>query len=106
MPICETFCGPVSSLHLFEKPAEQHTGSATEAICNWYVENIIKDISGAGVLFAPLHGCFRSTKPVGGYFAQSVTDLRELKAFVRIFGTYGVDKLDSVRKCGTMMWLS
>ncbi|KAL2473933.1 Protein NAP1 [Forsythia ovata] len=96
--LTETFCGPVSSLHLFEKPAEQHTGSATEAVCNWYVENIIKDVSGAGILFAPLHRCFKSTRPVGGYFAQSVTDLRELKAFVRIFGTYGVDRLDRMMK--------
>ncbi|CAA3011100.1 NAP1 [Olea europaea subsp. europaea] len=70
--LTETFCGPLSSLHLFEKPAEQHTGSATEAFC------------------------FKSTRPVGGYFAQSVTALRELKAFVHIFGTYGVDRLDKM----------
>ncbi|CAI9760031.1 unnamed protein product [Fraxinus pennsylvanica] len=96
--LASTFCGPVSSLHLFEKPADRHTGSATEAVCNWYVENIIKDVSGAGILFAPLHRCFKSTRPVGGYFAWSVTDLRELKAFVRIFGTYGVDRLDRMMK--------
>ncbi|KAI5667542.1 hypothetical protein M9H77_17395 [Catharanthus roseus] len=59
--LSETFSGPVSSLHLFEKPAEQHTGSAAEAVCNWYVENIVKDISGAGVLFAALLNCIDTT---------------------------------------------
>ncbi|BFG30306.1 protein NAP1 isoform X2 [Prunus yedoensis var. nudiflora] len=96
--LSEAFSGPVSSLHLFDKPAEPHTGSATEAVCNWYIENIIKDISGAGILFAPIHKCFKSTMPVGGYFADSVTDLKELKAFVRIFGGYGVDRLDRMLK--------
>lgn len=96
--LTEAFSGPVSSLHVFEKPADQHTGSATEAVCNWYIENIIKDISGAGILFAPMHKCFKSSRPVGGYFADSVTDLRELKAFVRIFGGYGVDRLDKMLK--------
>ncbi|KAL6567180.1 histone chaperone [Orobanche gracilis] len=42
--------------------------------------------------------CFKSTRPVGGYFAESVTDLRELKAFVRTFGSYGVDRLDRMLK--------
>ncbi|CAK9187137.1 unnamed protein product [Ilex paraguariensis] len=96
--LTEAFSGPVSSLHLFEKPAEQHTGSATDAVCSWYIENIVKDVSGAGILFAPLHRCFKSTRPVGGYFAESVTDLRELKSFVRIFGGYGVDRLDRLMK--------
>lgn len=96
--LTEVFAGPVSSLHLFEKPAEQHTGSATEAVCNWYIENIVKDTSGAGILFAPIHNCFKSTRPVGGYFAESVTDPRELRAFVRIFGGYGVDRLDKMMK--------
>lgn len=92
--LAEAFSGPVSSLHLFEKPAEQQSGSATEAICNWYVENIVKDISGAGVLYAPIHKCFKSTRPVGVYFAEFVTQVQELQAFVRIFGGYGVDRLD------------
>ncbi|XP_022927151.1 protein NAP1 [Cucurbita moschata] len=96
--LAEACSGPVSSLHSFEKPAEQQTGSATEAVCNWYIENIIKDTSGAGILFAPLHKCFKSTRPVGGYFADSVTDARELQAFVRIFGGYGVDKLERMLK--------
>lgn len=96
--LTEAFCGPVSSLHTFEKPAEQHAGSAIEAVCNWYVENIVKDVSGAGILFAPLHRCFKSTRPVGGYFAEAVTDLRELQAFVRTFGGYGVDRLDRMMK--------
>lgn len=96
--LAETYSGPVSSLQLFEKTAEQQTGLATEAVCNWYIENIVKDVSGAGILFAPLHRCFKSTRPVGGYFAESVTDLRELKAFVRTFGSYGVDRLDRMLK--------
>ncbi|KAK4368300.1 hypothetical protein RND71_012092 [Anisodus tanguticus] len=96
--LTETFCGPVSSLHLFEKVAEQPTGSATETVCNWYIENVVKDVSGAGILFVPRHRCFKSTRPVGGYFAESVTDLRELKAFVRVFGGYGVDRLDRMMK--------
>ncbi|KAE9597309.1 putative nck-associated protein [Lupinus albus] len=96
--LSEAFSGPVSSLHLFEKPTDQHTGSATESVCNWYIENIIKDVSGAGILFVPIHKCFKSTRPVGGYFADSVTDLRELQAFVRIFGGYGVDRLDRMLK--------
>ncbi|KAA3466104.1 protein NAP1 [Gossypium australe] len=80
--LLETFSGPVSSLHLFDRPAEQHTGSATEVVCNWYIENIVKDMSGAGILFTPMHKCFKSTRPVGGYFAESVTDLGELQAFI------------------------
>ncbi|KAM7505667.1 hypothetical protein LguiB_004571 [Lonicera macranthoides] len=97
--LTEAFAGPVSALHLFEKPVEQHTGSATEVVCNWYIENIVKDMSGAGILYAPLNGCFKSTRPVaGGYFAESVTDLRELQAFVRMFGGYGVDRLDRMLK--------
>ncbi|CAN1810287.1 Protein NAP1 [Linum perenne] len=96
--LTEAFCGPVSSLHLFEKPAEELTGSATEIVCNWYIENIVKDVSGAGILFTPKHECFKSTRPVGGYFAESVTDLRELQAFVHIFGGYGIDRLDRLMK--------
>ena len=96
--LSEAFSGPVSSLHLFEKPADLNTGSAAEAVCNWYIENIVKDISGAGILFAPVHKCFKSTRPVGGYFAESVTDLRELQSYVRIFGGYGVDRLDRMTK--------
>lgn len=96
--LSEAFSGPVSSLHLFEKLPEQHTGSAVEAVCHWYIENIVKDISGAGILFAPFHRCFKSMRPVGGYFAESVTDLRELMSFVRIFGGYGVDRLDKMMK--------
>ncbi|XP_039025534.1 protein NAP1-like [Hibiscus syriacus] len=45
-----------------------------------------------------MHKCFKSTRPVGGYFAESVTDLGELQPFVRIFGCYGVDRLDRMMK--------
>ncbi|KAL6561854.1 histone chaperone [Orobanche gracilis] len=104
--LAETYSGPVSSLQLFEKTAEQQTGSATESVCNWYIENIVKDVSNAGILFAPLHRCFKSTRPVAGYFAESVTDLRELKAFVRTFGSYGVDRLDRMLKDHTTALLN
>ncbi|XP_068656377.1 probable protein NAP1 [Aristolochia californica] len=96
--LAETFSGPISSLHSFQKPAEQNTGSAIEVVCSWYIDNIVKDASGAGILFAPAHKCFRSARPVGGYFAESVTDVREMKAFARIFGHYGVDKLDRMMR--------
>uniref|UniRef100_A0A2N9GBD4 Uncharacterized protein n=1 Tax=Fagus sylvatica TaxID=28930 RepID=A0A2N9GBD4_FAGSY len=33
--------GPVSSLHLFDKVTEQHTGSAAEAVCNWCISAVI-----------------------------------------------------------------
>ncbi|KAK4759691.1 hypothetical protein SAY87_022822 [Trapa incisa] len=96
--LTEAFCSPVSFLQSLEKPMDLNAGAATEIVCNWYVDNIVKDVSGAGILFAPIHNCFKSARPVGGYFAESVTDLRELKAFVRIFGGYGVDRLDRMMK--------
>ncbi|KAJ4975907.1 hypothetical protein NE237_001013 [Protea cynaroides] len=104
--LTEAFSGPVSSLHFFQETTDQNTGSAVEAVCNWYVENIVKDVSGAGILFAPMHKCFRSTRPVGAYFADSVTDLRELKSFIRIFGGYGVDRLDRMMKKHTATLLN
>lgn len=104
--LSEAFTGPVTSLHMFDKPAEQLAGTATEVVCNWYMENIVKDISGAGILFTPIHKCFKSTRPVGGYFAESVTDLRELQAFVRLFGCYGVDRLDRMMKDHTAALLN
>ncbi|KAJ8436851.1 hypothetical protein Cgig2_026175 [Carnegiea gigantea] len=96
--LAETFSGPISSLHLFEKPSNLNTGLATETVCNWYIENIVKDVLGAGVLFVPIHKCFRSTRPIGGYFADSVSDMKELQAFVRLFGGYGVDRLRRLMK--------
>lgn len=104
--LTEAFAGPVSSLQLFDKPAEQITGSATEVVCNWYIDNIVKDVSGAGILFTPMHKCFKSTRPVGGYFAESVTDLRELRAFVNLFGGYGVDRLDRMMRDHTAALLN
>ncbi|GAB2278303.1 histone chaperone [Dionaea muscipula] len=94
----EAFCGSVSSLQISLRPADVHTGSAAEAICNWYVENIIKDVSGATVLFVPSQKCFKSMRPVGGYFVESMSHLNELEAYIRIFGGYGVDKLKRMLK--------
>ncbi|KAL2895190.1 Protein NAP1, partial [Bienertia sinuspersici] len=96
--LAEAFTGPISSLHLFDKPTNLHTGLATETMCNWYDENIVKDVSGAGVLFVPAHKCFRSTRPIGGYFAESVSDANELQAFIHLFGGYGVDRLKRMMK--------
>lgn len=104
--LAEAFTGPMSSLHLFDKPTNLQTGLAAETICNWYVENIVKDVSGAGVLFVPAHKCFRSTRPIGGYFAESVTDTRELQAFIQLFGSYGVDRLKRMLKDHTAALLN
>ncbi|GMH02666.1 hypothetical protein Nepgr_004505 [Nepenthes gracilis] len=96
--LTEAFSGPVSSLQMSLKSTDLHSGSATEVICNWYVENIIKDVSGAGILFVPNHKCFKGRRPVGGYFAESMSNRKELQAFVRIFGGYGVDRLKRMLK--------
>lgn len=93
--LSEAFSGPIHGLHTFEKPV-QNTGTAISIICDWYLENVVKDVNGAGILFTPIDKCFKSARPVGGYFAEAVTDLSELKAFVRLFGPYGVDKLDGI----------
>lgn len=93
--LSEVFCGPVHGLHSFEKPA-QNTGTVITIICDWYLENVVKDANGVGILFTPIDKCFKSARPVGGFFAESVTDISELKAFVRLFGLYGVDKLDGM----------
>jgi NCK-associated protein 1 len=93
--LCEAFSGPIHGLHTFEKPV-QNTGTTISIICDWYLENVVKDVNGAGILFTPIDKCFKSARPVGGYFAEAVTDLSELKAFVRLFGPYGVDKLDGI----------
>ncbi|KAL9682957.1 hypothetical protein QQ045_014769 [Rhodiola kirilowii] len=96
--LSEAFTGPVTSLHLFEKSDVQNTGSAIEAVCNWYIENIVKDVTGANIVFAPSRRCFKSARPVGGHFPESTTDLRELQAFTRIFGGYGIDRLHRMLK--------
>lgn len=94
----EAFCGPVSSLHISTNLADTHAGSAVATVCNWYIENIIKDTSGAGVLFVPSHKCFKSRRHVGGYLAESMSNLDELQAFLRVFGGYGVDKVKRMIK--------
>ncbi|KAK8946950.1 putative protein NAP1 [Platanthera zijinensis] len=96
--LTETFTGPISNLHVFEKPANLQSGTAVEIVSNWYIDNIIKDLSGAGVMFVPNHNCFKSTKNVGGYFADSYTDVKELKSLICIFGGYGFDILDRMMK--------
>ncbi|RDX81210.1 Protein NAP1, partial [Mucuna pruriens] len=92
------FSGLVSSLHLFEKPINQHTGSATNSIRHWYIGNIIKDVSSAGILFVPIHKCSRSTRPVDRYFAESVTDLKELQAFVHILVAIEIEREASMKQ--------
>lgn len=92
--LMEAFTGPVSNLHKFEKPADLQSGSAVEIICNWYIENIAKDVSGVGIVYVPAHNCFKSSQHIGGYLAESFTSSSELKALIRIFGGYGFDKID------------
>lgn len=94
--LMEAFTGPVFNLNMSEKPANLQGGSAIEIICNWYIENIVKDISGAGVIFVPAHNCFKSSQHISGYLAESFTSLSELKALTRIFGGYGFDKMDRI----------
>ncbi|XP_065025885.1 probable protein NAP1 isoform X2 [Musa acuminata AAA Group] len=96
--LSESFTGPVSYLQKFEKPTEMQTGSAIELVGNWYLENIVKDISGAGVLFIPIRHCFKSSQVIGACTAESYTDVRELKALIRIFGGYGFDRIDRLLK--------
>ncbi|XP_031487983.1 protein NAP1 [Nymphaea colorata] len=96
--LSEAFCGPLHYLKPSVKLAEYATGSAVQIVCDWYIDNIIKDVNNVGILFTPSHKCFKSARPVGGYFADSIADLAELKAFVRLFGGYGVDKLDRLMR--------
>lgn len=70
-------------------------GKAVTSICDWYIENVVKDVKSAGVCFSPLDLCFKSLKLIGSESAESFTDIAELKAFIRVFGPYGVDKLDA-----------
>ncbi|PKA52561.1 putative protein NAP1 [Apostasia shenzhenica] len=96
--LMETYTGPISNLHEFDKAADVQSGSAMEIVSSWYIDNIVKDIYGAGVMFAPLFNCFKSSKHIGGYFADSYTDVKELKSLISIFGGYGFDKFDRMIK--------
>ncbi|KAM3190126.1 hypothetical protein ACQJBY_068371 [Aegilops geniculata] len=95
--LAESFTGLFSNLQS-ERPVETNGGgSAIEIICSWYIENIVRDASRTGVVFDATHNCFRSSQPIGGgYLAESFTDKRELKALVRLFGGYGIDKMDKM----------
>lgn len=96
--LTECFTGPISHLHMFEKPSVLQSGTAVEIVSNWYIDNIVKDLSGAGVMFVPIHNCFKSSKNVGRYFADSYTDVKELKSLICMFGGYGFDILDRMMK--------
>ncbi|XP_024388834.1 probable protein NAP1 isoform X3 [Physcomitrium patens] len=90
--LTESFARHMEDLH----PDDREVGAGGEAVCtiaDWYVENLLRDAKASGVIFSPLDKCFKSTRPIGRVAAESVADLAELKAFVRIFGPYGVDKL-------------
>ncbi|KMZ65311.1 hypothetical protein ZOSMA_32G00950 [Zostera marina] len=85
--------------HISMDLTEVRGGSALEIVCNWYVENIVKDTIGADVYFAPFHNCFKSSKAFEGNTAEAFTNIRELKSIFRIFGGYRFDTLDRmVRK--------
>ncbi|KAG0587429.1 hypothetical protein KC19_2G163800 [Ceratodon purpureus] len=90
--LTESFARHMQDLH----PDDREVGAGGEAVCtitDWYVENLLRDAKSSGVVFSALDKCFKSTRPIGRVAAESVADLAELKAFVRIFGPYGVDKL-------------
>lgn len=90
--LTESFARPMRDLH----PDDREVGAGGDAVCtitDWTIENLLRDAKASGVIFSPLDKCFKSTRPIGRVAADSVGDLVELKAFVRIFGPYGVDKL-------------
>ncbi|KAK8961229.1 putative protein NAP1 [Platanthera guangdongensis] len=87
--LTETFTGPISDLHVFEKPANLQSGTAVEIVSNWYIDNIIKDLSGAGVI-AP--------KMLADILQTRTHDVKELKSLICIFGGYGFDILDRMMK--------
>jgi NCK-associated protein 1 len=97
--LTESFAHPMRNF----QPGDREVGIGGEVVCtiaDWYIENVLltdAKVCG-GVLFSPLDKCFKSTRPIGEIAAESVTNLAELKTFVRIFGPYGVDKLcDSIQ---------
>ncbi|CAO2210203.1 unnamed protein product [Urochloa humidicola] len=96
--LAESYTGPFPNLQMFETPVgTQGGGSAVEMICNWYIESVVKDASRIGVAFDAIQNCFRSSQPIGGgCLAEAFTDKRELKALVRLFGGYGIDKMDKM----------
>lgn len=90
--LTESFARHMQDLH----PDDREVGAGGEAVCkiaDWYIEYLLRDTKASGVLYSPLDKCFRSTRPIGRVAAESVADLAEMKAFVRTFGPYGVDKL-------------
>ncbi|XP_078428674.1 transcription activator isoform X2 [Wolffia australiana] len=92
--LSEAYLGPVLFLQTFEKPTASQAVSAIEIVSNWYIDQIVKDVSGADVVFSPRHNCFKSSQRTGGNSAENFTSTEELKALFRIFGRYGFDKLD------------
>ncbi|KAJ4785686.1 transcription activator [Rhynchospora pubera] len=93
--LAESFTGPISNLHFLDKPVEVQPGSAIEVISNWYIDHIVKDVTGSGVIFDSTINCFKSSQPIGGLHpAESFTNPTELKSLIRLFGGYGFDKFD------------
>eukprot|EP00250_Pteridium_aquilinum_P014737 c22167_g1_i1 orf=670-4797(-) len=94
----DAFSGPMRDLQESEVTENAGCGAAVSIICNWFMDNVVKDVSGAGIVFNPSDKTFRSAKPLGGggNSTEVLADLAELKAFVRVFGPYGVDKLESL----------
>ena len=96
--ISETFSGPVHSLQMLETPTTQSAASAISIVSNWYIDQIVKNTSGAKIIFSPLHNCFKSSQPIGGQSVDSLTSVEELKSLFRIFGGYGFDKFDRMMR--------
>ncbi|KAI5070089.1 hypothetical protein GOP47_0014432 [Adiantum capillus-veneris] len=92
----EAFVGPMRDLHEADI-MENVGGAAVSVVCNWYMDNVVKDVSGSAVVFNPSDKTFRSSKPLGGgNTGEILADLGELKSFVRVFGPYGVDNLENL----------
>jgi NCK-associated protein 1 len=90
----EAFSGPMRDLQDFEVK-EISGGKAVTIMSNCFMDNVVKDVNGSGVVFDPADKSFRTCKAVNTA-PEILVDIRELKAFVRIFGPYGVDKLESL----------
>ncbi|KAH7432487.1 hypothetical protein KP509_07G024700 [Ceratopteris richardii] len=90
----EAFSNPMRDLQE-SGTIESVGGTTVSLVCDWYMDNVVKDVSGSAIVFNPSDKTFRSSKLQGGSNADISVGVEELKAFVRIFGPYGVDKLEN-----------
>ena len=90
----EAFSGPMRGLQDFDVK-DIFGGKAVTIMSNWFMDNVVKDVNGAGIVFDTSDKSFRTCK-AGNSIPEILVDVHELKAFIRIFGPYGVDKLESL----------